>query len=219
MVPAVCLLPWFGIIEIANKALTSSAMGIIERDCMSTDVFFTPTELGDIKLKNRIVMAPLTRSRADEMGVPAEFAAEYYAQRAGAGLIITEATQASFQGMGYARTPGLHTPEQLARWREVTDAVHAAGSKIVSQMWHVGRVAARINRGVAADVVAPSAIPAPGQIYSDAQGLIAHDTPRALGRFAKGARNAINAGFDGVEIHSANGYLLHQFLLQRQPAR
>jgi len=188
---------------------------------MSTDVLFTPAELGDIKLKNRIVMAPLTRSRADEMGVPAEFAAEYYAQRAGAGLIITEATQASFQGMGYPRTPGLHTPEQLARWRKVVDAVHGAGSKIVSQIWHVGRVAARANRGVQADVVAPSAIPAPGQIYTDAHGLVSHDTPRALDteeiagvarEFVQGARNAIDAGFDGVEVHSANGYLLHQFL-------
>lgn len=188
---------------------------------MSTDVLFTPTQLGDIKLENRIVMAPLTRSRADEMGVPAEFAADYYAQRAGAGLIITEATQASFEGMGYVRTPGLHTPEQLARWRDVVAAVHAAGSKIVTQMWHVGRIAARVNRGVEADVVAPSAVPAPGQIYNDTQGLIAHDVPRALAteeigdvarEFAQGARNAIDAGFDGVEIHSANGYLLHQFL-------
>lgn len=188
---------------------------------MSTDVLFTPTELGDIKLKNRIVMAPLTRSRANEMGVPAEFAAEYYAQRAGAGLIITEATQASFQGMGYARTPGLHTPAQLARWREVVDAVHGGGSQIVSQIWHVGRIATNTNRGVEADVVAPSAITAPGEIYSDARGLIAHDAPRELAteeigdvakEFAQGARNAIDAGFDGVEIHSANGYLLHQFL-------
>lgn len=188
---------------------------------MTQDTLFKPTALGDIEIKNRIVMAPLTRSRADDMGVPADFAAEYYAQRAGAGLIITEATQASFQGMGYPRTPGLHTPEQLARWRKVVDAVHDGGSKIVSQIWHVGRVAGNANRGVAADVVAPSAIPAPGQIYTDAEGLIPHDEPRALTleeiggiakEFATATRNAIDTGFDGVEVHSANGYLLHQFL-------
>ena len=188
---------------------------------MTTDILFTPAQLGDIKLKNRIVMAPLTRSRADSLGVPAEFAAEYYAQRAGAGLIITEATQASFQGMGYPRTPGMHTSEQVARWRKVASAVHEAGSKIVSQIWHVGRVASRYNRGVETDVVAPSAVQLPGDIYTDAKGMVPHDVPRALTaddiqaivkQFAAAARNAIDAGFDGVEVHSANGYLLHQFL-------
>ncbi|CFW99497.1 N-ethylmaleimide reductase [Candidatus Filomicrobium marinum] len=188
---------------------------------MASDVLFTPTQLGALKLKNRFVMAPLTRSRANEMGVPADFATEYYAQRAGAGLIITEATQASFQGMGYPRTPGLHTKAQMVRWKEIVDAVHGAGSKIVSQIWHVGRVAAAANRGVKADVVAPSVVPAPGQIYTDASGFVAHDVPRALAtdeigatakEFATAARHAIDLGFDGVEVHSANGYLLHQFL-------
>jgi len=184
-------------------------------------VLFEPVSLGEIALKNRIVMAPLTRSRASDMGIPADFAADYYAQRAGAGLIITEATQVSFEGMGYPRTPGLHDPEQVAAWRRVVDAVHEAGGKIVVQLWHVGRIANRLNRGRDADVVAPSAVRAPGQMYTDKAGMQDHDMPRALDTgeiariadaFARSARNAINVGFDGVELHSANGYLLHQFL-------
>ena len=187
----------------------------------NVDVLFSPVSLGAISLKNRIVMAPLTRSRASSLGVPAEIAAEYYAQRAGAGLIITEATQISFEGMGYPRTPGIHTSEQLDGWRPIVEAVHQHGSKIVSQLWHVGRIAAAINRGKSADVVAPSALQAPGQMYTDARGMIEHDVPRGLeeadfarivGDYAKAARNAIDVGFDGVELHSANGYLLHQFL-------
>lgn len=182
---------------------------------------FTPTQLGALKLKNRVAMAPLTRSRADEYGVPAEFAADYYSHRAGAGLIITEATQASFEGMGYPRTPGMHTKEQMARWAPIVERVHSHGAKFVVQLWHVGRIAADINRGQSADVVAPSAIRAPGQMYTDAKGMVEHDMPRALetneiariaGEFAAAARNAIEIGFDGIELHSANGYLLHQFL-------
>ncbi len=188
---------------------------------MSDKSLFEPVSLGAMELKNRIVMAPLTRSRADEMAVPAEFAAEYYAQRAGAGLIITEATQFSFEGMGYPRTPALNTPEQVARWRDILDAVHKAGGKIAVQLWHCGRIVARENRGVPADVVAPSAIQAPGQMYTDAKGMIDHAVPRALetdeiariaGEFAAAAKLAIETGFDGIELHSANGYLLHQFL-------
>lgn len=188
---------------------------------MSDTKLFEPAKLGTIELKNRIVMAPLTRSRANEMAVPAEFSAEYYAQRAGAGLIITEATQFSFEGMGYPRTPALNTPEQVARWRDIVDAVHGAGGKIAVQLWHCGRIVARENRGVPADVVAPSAIQAPGQMYTDAKGMIDHAVPRALetdeiarisGEFAAAAKLAMETGFDGVELHSANGYLLHQFL-------
>ena len=130
----------------------------------NVDVLFSPVDLGALTLKNHVVMAPLTRSRASNVGVPADIAAEYYAQRAGAGLIITEATQISFEGMGYPRTPGLHTPEQLEGWRPIVDAVHERGSKFVSQLWHVGRIAAAINRGKPADVVAPSALRAPGQM-------------------------------------------------------
>lgn len=190
-------------------------------DTSSATDLFTPLHAGSIDLANRIVMAPLTRSRADAAGVPQSIAADYYAQRASAGLIITEATQFSYEGMGYARTPGLHTPEQLEAWRKVVDAVHAKGGKIAVQLWHVGRIATRFNRPVKADVVAPSASRAPGQIYSDAKGLVDHDTPRALetsevkdiaAQYARAAKTAIGIGFDGVEVHSANGYLLHQFL-------
>jgi N-ethylmaleimide reductase len=187
----------------------------------NVDALLSPVTLGALSLKNRVVMAPLTRSRASALGVPSEIAAEYYAQRSGAGLIITEAAQISFEGMGYPRTPGVHTPEQLDRWRPIVEAVHQRGSKIVSQLWHVGRIAAAVNRGKSADVVAPSAIRAPGQMYTDAKGMIEHDLPRALEEadiarivrdYVKAARNAIDVGFDGVELHSANGYLLHQFL-------
>ena len=182
---------------------------------------FAPVRLGAIDLANSVVMAPLTRSRASDMGVPADFAAEYYAQRAGAGLVITEATQVSFEGMGYPRTSGLHDAAQVAAWRGIVAAVHRAGGRIVAQLWHVGRIASALNRGVAADVVAPSAVRAAGQIYTDKAGMQDHDMPRALAteeiariarEFAAAARNAIDAGFDGVELHSANGYLLHQFL-------
>jgi len=188
---------------------------------MSIDTLFTPTQLGDLEVKNRIALAPLTRSRANEMGVPADFAPVYYGQRAGAGLVITEATQISFEGMGYCRTPGAHTAEQMAAWACVADAIHAVGSTAVMQLFHVGRIAHPVNRGVAADVVAPSAIQAPGEMYTDAEGMQPHATPRALetdeiarvgDEFATAAANAIAAGFDGVEFHSANGYLVHQFL-------
>ncbi|MEO1207654.1 MAG: alkene reductase [Pseudomonadota bacterium] len=188
---------------------------------MSDDILFTPGHLGDLSLRNRIVLAPLTRSRADANGVPSDLAPEYYAQRAGAGLIITEATQISFEGMGYPRTPGVHTPEQFASWKPIIEAVHAKGSKIVAQLWHVGRIAAHANRGVKADVVAPSDSRAPGEMYTDDEGMVPHDRPRALetdeiariaAEYAEAAEKAIAAGFDGVELHSANGYLLHQFL-------
>jgi N-ethylmaleimide reductase len=189
----------------------------------SSDVsaLLNPVRLGAIDLKNRIVMAPLTRSRASDLAVPAAFAADYYAQRASAGLIVTEATQVSYDAMGYCRTPGAHTPDQLTRWAAVADAVHANGGKIVMQIWHVGRIASRLNTGTPRDVVAPSAVQAPGKMYTDAKGMVDHDVPRALDTheisdivrdFATAAKNAIETGFDGVEVHSANGYLLHQFL-------
>lgn len=191
----------------------------MQRDVSSR--LFEPVRLGAIDLENRIVMAPLTRSRASDMGVPADFAADYYAQRASAGLVITEATQVSFEGMGYPRTPGIHDAAQIAAWRGIVEGVHAKGGKIVLQLWHVGRIASALNRGVAADVVAPSAVRAPGKMYTDKAGMQDHDMPRALEtdeiariarEFADAARNAVSAGFDGVEVHSANGYLLHQFL-------
>lgn len=187
----------------------------------SNAALFTPLQLGAITLKNRVVMAPLTRSRANDAAVPAAFAADYYSQRASAGLIITEATQVSYDAMGYCRTPGAHTDAQMDVWKSVADRVHANGGNIVMQLWHVGRIASRLNTAVARDVVAPSAIQAPGKMYTDAKGMVDHDVPRALetheiaaiaADFASAARNAVAAGFDGVEVHSANGYLLHQFL-------
>lgn len=188
---------------------------------MSQSELFSPVRLGAIDLKNRIVMAPLTRSRANSFAVPSDLAVQYYAQRASAGLLITEATQVSNDAMGYPRTPGVYTAQQKAAWRRIIDAVHEAGGKIVVQLWHVGRVASVLNRGYAADVVSASAIRAPGQMYTDAKGLVDHDLPRALetseiagvaSDFAEAAAGAIDIGFDGIELHSANGYLLHQFL-------
>ncbi len=188
---------------------------------MSTSSLFTPLSLGATDMKTRIVMAPLTRSRASSTGVPAPFAATYYAQRASAGLVITEATQVSFDAMGYCRTPGIHTPEQQASWARVVEAVHAKGGKIAVQLWHVGRIASSLNRGVAGETVAPSAVQAPGKMWTDQKGMVDHDVPRALATneiakvaadFATSAKAAIDLGFDAVELHSANGYLLHQFL-------
>ncbi len=187
-----------------------------------TAALFSPVSLGAIELRNRIVMAPLTRSRADTAGVPSEHAARYYADRAaGAGLVIAEATQISFGAQGYCRTPGAHTTEQMAAWRKVVEAVHARGGKIVLQIWHCGRATAHLNRQPGTEAVGPSAVHQGGQMYTDQQGMQPHDMPRALTTseigqivtdFADTAARAVEAGFDGVEIHSANGYLLHQFL-------
>jgi N-ethylmaleimide reductase len=182
---------------------------------------FDSTHLHDLVLQNRIVMAPLTRSRADAMGVPKPFVRDYYAQRAGAGLIISEGTQTSFAGQGYARTPGIHTPEQIAAWKAVTDAVHARGAKMFMQFMHCGRIAHPLNRQIPDLPVAPSAVKPAGQMWTDQQQMQDYPTPRALGtselpvlidEFVTAARNAMAAGFDGVELHAANGYLLNQFL-------
>lgn len=188
---------------------------------MTAAALLAPVKFGAIDMKNRIVMAPLTRSRASSSGVPAPFAATYYGQRATAGLIVTEATQVSHDAMGYCRTPGVHTPEQRAAWKPVVDAVHAKGGKIAVQLWHVGRIASALNRGAGGETVAPSAVRAPGTMWTDQKGMVEHDLPRALDTaeiakiaadFASAAAGAIELGFDAVEIHSANGYLLHQFL-------
>jgi N-ethylmaleimide reductase len=182
---------------------------------------FDPTTLGGLKLRNSIVMAPLTRQRADVRGVPQPHVIDYYAQRASAGLIITEGTQPSFAGQGYCRTPGIHTEEQIAAWKKVTDAVHARGSLIVMQIMHAGRVAHELNRQVSDAPVAPSAVQAAGQMWTDQKQMQPHPIPRALetpelaaliNEFVQAARNAIAAGMDGVELHAANGYLLNQFL-------
>ena len=180
---------------------------------------FTPFQLGPYELRNRLVMAPMTRSRAGEGNVPGELAVEYYAQRAGAGLIVTEGTQVSPQGVGYTSTPGMHSAEQVAGWRRITDAVHDRGGRIFAQLWHVGRVSHPSFHGGELPV-APSAIGFEGQVFTY-QGLRPFVTPRALeteeipgvvAQFAAAAERAYEAGFDGVELHGANGYLIDQFL-------
>ena len=180
---------------------------------------FSPVKLGSIALSNRIVMAPLTRNRASMEGVPQEINVTYYEQRASAGLIITEATPISPMGHGYPLLPGIYTDAQIAGWKKVTDAVHAKGGKIVIQLWHVGRIShPTLLNG--ATPVAPSAIKPAGKAFTF-DGLVDYVTPRALeanelpgivADYVQAAKNALKAGFDGVEIHSANGYLLDQFL-------
>lgn len=185
---------------------------------MTDATLFSTYDLSGLTLANRIVMAPLTRNRAGPGLVPSEFAAEYYAQRASAGLIITEATQVSAQAQGYQDTPGLYTPEQIAGWRAVTDAVHAKGGRIFVQLWHVGRVS-HVDLLDGAAPVAPSAILAETQTFvnnsfapvSEPRALEIDEVPGIIDSFRKAAANAIEAGFDGVEIHGANGYLLDQF--------
>lgn len=190
----------------------------------SGDPLFTPIKLGDLTLPNRIIMAPLTRSRSQQPGdVPFEMNATYYAQRASAGLIISEATQVSPQGKGYAFTPGIHSDEQIAGWRAVTDAVHAAGGRIHLQLWHVGRISRPELQPDGQKPVAPSAIKPEGAMtfISAESGMVEVQEPRALEtaeipgiveQFRMGAENAKKAGFDGVEVHAANGYLLDQFI-------
>ncbi|MDF0699437.1 alkene reductase [Rhizobium sp. MC63] len=186
---------------------------------MTDTDLFSPYDLGGLALANRIVMAPLTRNRAGAGLVPSQFAADYYAQRASAGLIITEATQVSQQAQGYQNTPGLYTPEQIAGWRKVTDAVHAKGGRIFVQLWHVGRVS-HVDLHGGETPVAPSAIRAETKTFvnnsfadvSEPRALAPGEIPGIVEDFRKAAANAIEAGFDGVEVHGANGYLLDQFL-------
>ena len=186
-----------------------------------TEALFTPFTLGDIAVRNRVVMAPLTRNRAKaEDDTPFDIHAEYYAQRAGAGLIITEGTQISPEGKGYAWTPGIYSAAQVAGWKRVTDAVHAKGGKIAAQLWHVGRISHTSLQLGGAAPVAPSAIGAGSKTF-DGKGFVETSVPRALDLaeiprviedYRRAARNAAAAGFDGVEIHAANGYLIDQFL-------
>ncbi|WP_137990137.1 alkene reductase [Streptomyces vilmorinianum] len=182
---------------------------------------FDPIDLAGARLANRIAMAPMTRSRADAVRrTPTALVAEYYAQRASAGLIITEGTQPSAVGQGYPDTPGLHSAEQTAAWREVTDAVHARGGTIFAQLMHTGRIGHPDLLDGGLHPVGPSAVAANGQLYTH-DGFKDFVTPRELtgdevratiADFAAAACNAVDAGFDGVEIHGANGYLVHQFL-------
>jgi N-ethylmaleimide reductase len=187
---------------------------------MATPDLFTPAQVGALTLPNRVVMAPMTRNRAGAGNVPGALAVEYYTQRASAGLIITEATQVSPQGVGYPGTPGIHDAAQVAGWRAVTDAVHAAPGRIFLQLWHVGRISHPSLQPDGALPVAPSAIKPKGDAFT-ASGPQPFVTPRALAteeipgvvaQFEIGARLAKEAGFDGVELHGANGYLIDQFL-------
>jgi N-ethylmaleimide reductase len=182
-----------------------------------TDLF-SPYQLGNLELANRLVMAPLTRNRAGRGEAPTALAAEYYGQRAGAGLIITEGTQPCAVGQGYPHTPGLHTDEQVAGWTLVADAVHARGGHIIAQLMHAGRISHQAITGLRP--VAPSAVTPAGEVYTE-QGMKAFEAPRALeagelpgvvAEFVDAARRAVKAGLDGVELHAANGYLLQQFL-------
>ncbi|RFC33093.1 MAG: N-ethylmaleimide reductase [Candidatus Nitrotoga sp. MKT] len=185
-----------------------------------TTTLFTSTTLGKLQLKNRITMAPLTRSRAIG-NVPNELMEKYYRLRAGAGLIITEGTSPSPNGLGYARIPGLFNDAQVQGWRRVTDSVHQAGGKIFAQLMHTGRVSHPANMPADAKVLAPSAIAAPGEMWTDSNGLQPHPVPtamneadiaHAIAEYATASKRAIEAGFDGVELHAANGYLIDQFL-------
>ncbi len=185
-----------------------------------TDKLFSDFQLGPFRLSNRIVMAPMTRSRADG-NVPNALMASYYGQRATAGLIVTEGTAPSPNALGYSRIPGVFTAAQVTGWRAVTEAVHARGSRIFVQLMHTGRIGHPLNLPAGARLVAPSAVVAKGQIWTDQEGLRPHPVPEALtteevqdtiGEFVAAARLAIEAGFDGVELHGANGYLIEQFL-------
>ncbi len=186
---------------------------------------FTPIKVGPFDLPHRVAMAPLTRSRAGKGNVPTAMMVEYYRQRASAALIVTEATQISQQGQGYAWTPGIHSPEQIAGWRTVAKAVHQEGGRIFLQLWHVGRVSHPVFQPNGEAPVAPSALAAPGKTFivdDNGEGAWAEvPVPRALTRgeikgvvadYAQAARNAMAAGMDGVEIHAGNGYLLDQFI-------
>jgi N-ethylmaleimide reductase len=196
-------------------------------------LLFEPITVGRCQLPHRIVMAPLTRSRARQPGnVPTALNACYYAQRASAALIISEATQVSMQGQGYAWTPGIHSREQVEGWRLVTDAVHEAGGRIFLQLWHVGRISHPALQPDQMLPVAPSAIKPAGQAFIENERgegeLVPFVTPRALQieempylvrQYYRGAKNAMAAGFDGVEVHAANGYLLEQFICSRTNKR
>jgi N-ethylmaleimide reductase len=181
---------------------------------------FTPFKAGSVQLGNRIVMSPMTRCRAIG-NIPNELMAEYYKQRSGAGLIITEGVSPSPNGLGYARIPGIYSKEQVEGWKKVTSAVHHAGGKIVVQFMHSGRISHQLNMPEGAQIVAPSAVKAAGQMWTDVQQMQDFPVPKAMtaedlqqtkAEFVTAAKNAMAAGFDGVELHGANGYLLEQFL-------
>ncbi|HEX5337511.1 MAG TPA: alkene reductase [Gallionella sp.] len=185
-----------------------------------TDTLFTPTTLGKLQLKNRIVMAPMTRCRAIG-NIPGELMELYYKLRADAGLIITEGTAPSPNGLGYARIPGLFSDAQVQGWKRVNDGVHAAGGKIFVQLMHTGRVSHPANMPAGTKILAPSALAAPGEMWTDSSGQQPYPVPTAMSEadiaqtiaeYAAAAKRAIEAGFDGIELHAANGYMIDQFL-------
>ncbi|SEL52485.1 alkene reductase [Nitrosovibrio tenuis] len=214
-------------------SISSANIPIAEVRRTGTERLFQPVGLGRYNLPHRIVMAPLTRSRARQPGnVPTALNASYYAQRASAALIISEATQVSQQGQGYAWTPGIHSHDQVEGWRLVTGAVHGAGGLIFMQLWHVGRISHPSLQPDGMIPVAPSAIRPAGEAFIENEkgegALVPFVTPRALQteemhyvvqQYARGARNALEAGFDGVEVHAANGYLPDQFICSRTNRR
>jgi len=184
-------------------------------------LLFSKAVIKSLPLQNRLAMAPLTRSRAID-NIPNELMAEYYSERAASvGLIISEGTSPSPNGLGYARIPGIFSAEQIEGWRRITAAVHARGAKMVLQLMHTGRIAHSLNLPEGARILAPSAISAGGEMWTDAQGMQPEPVPEAMteahiqqtiAEFAQGAKNAVAAGFDGIELHAANGYLLEQFI-------
>ncbi len=196
---------------------------------VAVSALFSPLQLGPYRIPNRILMAPLTRNRADAGDVPGPLNAEYYAQRASAGLIVSEATQISRQGQGYPSTPGIYTPEQVEGWRLVTGAVHAAGGRIFLQLWHVGAISHSSFQPGGQPPVSPSGVPPhDGQAVTSDWKSVPFEKPRALqlteisgilSDYRHAAENALVAGFDGVEVHSANGYLLEQFLMANSNLR
>lgn len=193
----------------------------------SADVLFQPITVGDLELPNRIVMAPLTRNRAGDGNVQGELNATYYEQRASAGLIIAEATQVVPEGQGYISTPGIHSAAQIEGWKKVTAAVHAKGGRIVLQLWHVGRISHTSLQPDGKAPVAPSAIRAESRVFtadgfsdvSEPRALELSELPGLIDSYRTAARNAIDAGFDGVEVHAANGYLIDQFLRDKSNHR
>ena len=183
-------------------------------------LLFSKFMLGSLELQNRLVMSPMTRNRAID-NVPNDLMREYYAQRASAGLIITEGTSSSPNGLGYPRIPGIFSAAQVKGWASITEAVHAKGAKIFIQFMHCGRIAHPLNLPAGARVLGPSAVQAAGEMYTDAEGMKPNAVPEAMSatdiaatieEFAQAAKNAVQAGFDGVELHGANGYLLEQFI-------
>ncbi|WP_425392161.1 alkene reductase [Ekhidna sp.] len=189
---------------------------------MNKSILFETYQLGGLELKNKVIMAPMTRSRADQNHVPTSIMAKYYEQRAGAGLIITEGTAPSPNGAGYPRIPGIYNQDQIEAWKPVTKAVHDKGGKIFIQLMHTGRIAHPLNLPEGAEVVAPSPIaPASTEMYTDQEGsqkipvakeMTKKDIDQAIEEYVQAAKNAIEAGFDGVELHGANGYLIEQFI-------